>query len=234
MKSLDQIGIENGTDKASVFTRTYAKPHDYLRHMEKFFAPLRNEPITLVEIGVGGGESIRTWLYYFLCAQVIGIDSVSLTNEWNLPRKFGEFGKDYTNDDLAAKYYSRYAFHAADYKYYSRYAFHAADQTDPVFWACFAADYGKTIDIAIDDGSHQPKARDESFQGLWPLIKPGGLYCIEDLGCGFTDEYPTHPQFASLMAENMILGNPGMHDIDSIYFARELCIIRKKASCTPT
>jgi hypothetical protein len=218
VKTLDQIGIENGTDKASVFTRTYAKPHNYLVHMERFFEPLRNEPINLVEIGVGGGESVRTWLEYFLCAGVIGIDSVSLTNEWNLPRKFGEFGRDYTNDDLAAKYYSRYAFHAAD-------------QTDPVFWACFAADYGKTIDIAIDDGSHQPKAVMISFTGLWPLIKPGGLYCIEDLGCGFTDaNYPSHEQFITSLAGQLVTS--GNDTIDSIYIARELCIIRK--SCTPT
>jgi demethylmacrocin O-methyltransferase len=212
--TLDQIGIENGTDKASVFTRTYAKPHDYLRHMEKFFEPMRNEPIRLVEIGVGGGESIRTWLYYFLCAEVIGIDNVSVTNEWNLPRKFGEFGKDYTNDDLAAKYYSRYAFHAAD-------------QTDPVFWACFAADYGKTIDIAIDDGSHEPKAVQTSFEGLWPLVKPGGLYCIEDLACGFTNPgWLTHLEWFGTTAENVILG--GGNGIDSIYFSKELCILRKK------
>jgi hypothetical protein len=60
MKSLDAIGIAQQTDKASVFTRTYAKPHGYLEHLEPFFSPLRHLPIKFLEIGFGVGESIPT------------------------------------------------------------------------------------------------------------------------------------------------------------------------------
>lgn len=213
--TLDQIAIEQGTDKATKFTRTYAKPKGYTVHYERVFEPLRDKPIRLVEIGVGGGESIRTWLYYFLCAEVIGIDNVSNTNEWNTPKRLET---DYDPGDLEAKYHARHAFHAAD-------------QTDPTFWACFAADYGQTIDIAIDDGSHEPKAVQMSFTLLWPLIKPGGLYCIEDLGCGFTNPgYSSHGHWVSELTGQLLLNGTG--DIDSIYIAKELCIIRKKL-CTP-
>lgn len=37
-------------------------------------------------------------------------------------------------------------------------------------------------DIIIDDGSHKCKHLITSFQTLWPLLKSGGLYVMEDLG----------------------------------------------------
>src|SRR5258705_6198874 len=81
--TLDELAIKHGTDKASQFTRTYAKPHDYCRHLEGFFEPMRNHYINLIEIGVGGGESIKTWLDYFLAAQIYGVDLRHDTNEWD-------------------------------------------------------------------------------------------------------------------------------------------------------
>lgn len=45
---------------------------------------------------------------------------------------------------------------------------------------------GKEIDIVIDDGSHLNDHIIESYKILWPRIKPGGLYCIEDLGCTYS------------------------------------------------
>jgi hypothetical protein len=207
MKTLDQIGIEQQTDKASQFSRTYAKPHDYLRHMELFFAPLRETPIKLVEIGVGGGESVRTWLQYFKWAWVLGIDNVHDTNQWNTPKKWSASSDSREVDG------------------YDRYAFMAADQNDPVFWACFAADLGKTVDIAIDDGSHEPQGIITSFNGLWPLVKPGGYYCIEDLGCGFSSPcFPSHYEWLNSLVNEI---NRGTFGIDSMYFSKELCVLRK-------
>jgi len=204
MKTLDEIAIRHGTDKATQFTRTHAQPKGYTVHYEKFFTPLRHTPVKLVEIGVGGGESVRTWLDYFDAAWVIGIDNVSGTNEWNTPKQFG-----------------------AGMEQFDRYGFMAADQTDPVFWACFTADVKQTIDIAIDDGSHEPRAVQISFAGLWPLIKPGGLYCIEDLGCGFTSPgCQTHWEWLATYLAPLMTG--GLMDLDSIYVAPQLAIIRKK------
>ncbi len=178
MDSLDTIGIRNQTDKASQFSRTYAKPHDYLRHMELFFAPLRDKPIKLVEIGVGGGESIRTWLEYFSEAQIYGVDFVQNTNEWNAPGRMT-----------------------------TRYAFSHGDQTDVTMWACFIANWGADWDVIIDDGSHEPKGIITAFECLWPLVKPSGYYCVEDTGCGFTSHgFPTHAQWASELCDKMHRG----------------------------
>ncbi len=153
MKTLDQIAIENQTDKASQFTRTYAQPHDYCRHLERYFEPIRFKPIKLVEIGIGGGESARTWLEYFPHALVHGVDIVHGTNPYNTPGS----------------------------KDIPRYVFNRGDQTSEVFWKCFAADYGNKFDIVIDDGSHIADDIITTFGFLWPNVVPGGIYEIEDL-----------------------------------------------------
>ena len=69
MKSLDQIGVERGTDKSSL-------NHCYLSFYELLFEKWRFKPIRILEIGVQFGNSIRTWKEYFPNAEVVGIDSV--------------------------------------------------------------------------------------------------------------------------------------------------------------
>jgi hypothetical protein len=36
------------------------------------------------------------------------------------------------------------------------------------------------LDIVIDDGSHKSEDQRASFEALWPRVKPGGIYLIED------------------------------------------------------
>lgn len=67
MKTLDEIGHAQGTDQAS-------NGHDYLRRLEPFFAPLREQEFNLLELGVAGGASLRTWHEYFTKAKIWGID----------------------------------------------------------------------------------------------------------------------------------------------------------------
>jgi hypothetical protein len=53
-------------------------------------------------------------------------------------------------------------------------------QADPGFLRGVAGEMGG-IDIVLDDGSHVASHQRTSFQTLWPLLSPGGLYVIEDL-----------------------------------------------------
>jgi tetratricopeptide (TPR) repeat protein len=64
---LDTFGILLATDKSSL-------RWDYLRHYEPLFAPLRDAPINLLELGVGGGNSLMMWERFFSQATIIGID----------------------------------------------------------------------------------------------------------------------------------------------------------------
>lgn len=67
-ETLDQIGRRCGTDKSSLST------HNYLVRYEPLFAPMRDKPITLLEMGVQFGHSANMWLEYFPLATVHGLD----------------------------------------------------------------------------------------------------------------------------------------------------------------
>jgi hypothetical protein len=135
--SLDEIGTKYRTDKASWC-------HGYLDVYERFFAPMRDEPITLLELGVQHGNSIRTWREYFSAAMIIGVDIEPVPAELR------------------------------DWVY-------QCDQADPKLLGALEK-YG-LFDIIIDDCSHISVNTIASFKLLWPLVKPGGLYIIEDLAC---------------------------------------------------
>jgi len=81
------------------------------------------------------------------------------------------------------------------------------------------------FDIIIDDCSHISSLTIKSFLILYPLLKPNGLYVIEDLHvCGFSAEYNpdnfTTIQFLSTLK----------HDEDKIinfHLNQKICFIRK-------
>lgn len=207
MKSLDQIAIEQQTDRASVFTRTYAKPHDYARHYDKLFAHLRHQPVKMLEIGAAGGEGIKMWDEYFdnPDSRIFGVDIVANTNPWNTPGTT------------------------------LRYTFNQGDQSSETFWACWLADHGGDLDIVVDDGGHYNDGIITSFNSLWPAVRPGGFYAVEDLGCSYGSSifvkpgFPTHMQWLKSFVDFM---NTNEHapGVDSIYFSKELAVFKKKGT----
>lgn len=72
MDTLDQIAQRHHTDKATVCRGSAGCC--FAPHYDLIFGPLRDRPIRLLEIGVAGGASIRTWLDYFLRAEIVGVD----------------------------------------------------------------------------------------------------------------------------------------------------------------
>jgi len=58
MITLDEIGLHHGTDKSSSL-------HGYLEYYETLLKPFRKKPVTVLEIGVAGGESIKVWQDWF-------------------------------------------------------------------------------------------------------------------------------------------------------------------------
>lgn len=191
MKTLDQILIKCESDKATVFTRTWAKPHGYAPHLERFFEPLRDKTIKLLEIGVGGGESIRAWLEYFTVPRIFGVDLVSGTNPYNTP----------------------------GVPTHERYIFSCGNQSDPKFWSKFIKTYGD-FDVIIDDGSHNSDDIMATISCLWPHVKSGGIYEVEDLASA-----PEAAKHIQAWANGIIAGTS---TADSIYFSNQLAILRKK------
>jgi hypothetical protein len=204
LPSLDSLAQKYETDRASVFTRTYGKPHGYAAHYDRLFTPLRDQPIRLLEIGAAGGEGIKMWLEYFPVAEVLGVDIVSRTNPWNTPGESSD----------------------------PRYVFCQGDQGDTAFWDKFTHFYGGDgFDVIIDDGSHINTDIIVTFIALWPHVKPGGFYAIEDLATGYGgDSYfvkPNLPNHMDWLKGKIDALNTSQGDIDSIYWSRELAVLRK-------
>lgn len=63
----------------------------------------------------------------------------------------------------------------------SRISIHIADQGKPEDLRRVIAETGGDFDIVIDDGSHLHEHQRISFETLFPAVRSGGLYAIEDL-----------------------------------------------------
>lgn len=122
-------------------------------------------------------------------------------------------------------------------------------QTDVTIPDCFNKHYYNTphFDIIIDDGSHLNADIIAAFKNLWPVLNPGGLYCVEDVHSSHDVFYPdsgrypymggTAMQFFLNVAHSVNIdfftGEPDeftYYDIEFLHFYRDLIIIKKKAA----
>jgi len=121
------------------------------------------------------------------------------------------------------------------------------DQTSDAFWGKFHQRFPLPWDIIIDDGSHKSDGIITSFRALWPKLKPGGFYCIEDLKCSYMPGYQVEGWIRQMEFVKSLLdcinfecpytaGNEqliypaGMQvlGIEWMRFSAELCILKKK------
>ncbi len=138
-QTLDEIGLKHGTDKAS-------SHHNYLTFYESFMAPLRDAPITVLEIGVYQGASLKTWREYFTKARIIGVDIQPNC-------------KMYETDRIRIE---------------------LADQSNLEHLARLAATHGP-FDLIVEDGSHKWEHQTTTLRALFPFLRNGGHYIVEDL-----------------------------------------------------
>jgi hypothetical protein len=149
--SLDDLAVRFGSDK-------WGGLHWYTPHYDVHFTPLRDEPIRLLEIGIGdydselGGGSLRMWQRYFRRGLIYGLDI--------FPKRIDE----------------------------PRIAAIRGDQNDRELLGELAARIGP-LDIVIDDGSHVNEHVLTSFNALFPHVRQGGLYVIEDLQTSYWPAY---------------------------------------------
>lgn len=148
---LEEIAIKYKTQKV---------PHGYMPIYEKFFSEYRHQHITLVEIGVAEGASIKTWAEYFTRANIIGIDA-------SPPLPYVIIG-DPKKDNLDVRAIKMFECDTKDEQLFSE----CCDNISRWFgWPS----------IIIDDASHIAGEQLAAFKKLWPILKPGGWYVIEDL-----------------------------------------------------
>ena len=134
-ESLSQLGQRMGTDKGT--------DHSYLEVYEQLFEPLRRRPMTMLEIGVYKGNSLRMWKAWFPQARIFGMD---------------------INPSVAEVPGCELVI---------------ANQTDRSAIESRWSD--ESLDLIIDDGSHRLEHQLLALCYLWPKLKRGGMYVIEDV-----------------------------------------------------
>ncbi|WP_371663134.1 hypothetical protein [Streptomyces sp. NBC_00280] len=140
------------TDLALRFGSDKWGGHWYTQHYERHFEPYRHQRIRILEIGVGGYNSPTS-----------GGGSLRMWKHF-FPRGqvFGLDAFDKSGVDEP------------------RIRTVVGDQSSPEFLTSLAEEIGP-LDIVVDDGSHLSDDVITSFTTLFPLLRPGGLYVIEDL-----------------------------------------------------
>lgn len=153
--TLDALGLKHGTDKASG-----PNNHNYTPIYERYLGHLRDAPLRILEIGVGGdehpdrgGQSLKMWRDYFPNAEVVGVD-----------------------------------LHPKRLSLGPRITLYQASQTDPDALAAIDDVHGP-FDVIIDDASHHNALTPQTFRILFPLLKPGGLYFCEDVHTSYWREH---------------------------------------------
>ena len=134
--------------------------HWYTPHYMTHLRRFKNKKVKLLEIGVGGYENPNA-----------GGNSLRM---W---KKYFPFGKIYSID-----IYDKSALQEKRIKIYQ------GSQVDRDFLEKTIREIGG-LDIIIDDGSHLNEHIIETFKILFPYLKDGGVYVIEDIQTSYWDDY---------------------------------------------
>lgn len=134
--------------------------HHYTQHYQQHFKGLKFKKIKLLEIGVGGYKHPRK-----------GGESLRM---W---KKYFPFGKIFSIDIYEKSYLQE-----------KRIKIFQGSQVDEQFLINVLSKSGD-LDIIIDDGSHINEHIIKTFELLFPFLKDGGIYVIEDLETSYNDEY---------------------------------------------
>lgn len=125
--------------------------HKFTDLYENHFSHLRDASIRLMEVGVYQGHSLQMWASYFSKGQIYGVDNCTLIT--------AEQMKKLSQGSIRTI---------------------IADQSDRKQLQKVVDETG-TLDIIVDDGLHYQEHQQVSLGFLFPWVKPGGVYVIEDL-----------------------------------------------------
>ena len=126
--------------------------HWYTPHYARYFEPYQDLPVRVLEIGVGGYN-------------IPGAGGASLRMWKHYFRRGQIFGLDLFDKSELAE---------------NRLQILQGDQGDPEYLDAMAREFGP-FDLVIDDGSHFSDHVITSFHALFPHVRPGGMYVVEDL-----------------------------------------------------
>ncbi len=190
MTQLAELAEKYGTDKGRSGPSKRWAGHNYVDVYEGYFFTLRGERIRLLEIGLGvsgshSGAHIATGT---------NADGGASLRMW---RDYFTEAEHFFGIDINP------ALHLAD----DRTTIYQGDQNDRGAMERIAAEIGAGVDIVIDDGSHNAQHQQISLETFLPIVKPGGLYIVEDLLPNGLGGNPKMHQFsADVLSTRDVLG----------------------------
>ncbi len=156
--SLDELAHKYLTDKCVDFG------HDYIPTYEKYFTPIQQKVLNVLEIGIGGGMHERAMQVHF----------GERFQKGNCLRMWRDFFPNAT-------------IHAVDIDPTSmiegedRLITFVADQSSQQDLDNVMKRIGKPLDVVVDDGSHNLHHQTMSFCYLYPYLNSKAIYVIEDI-----------------------------------------------------
>ena len=116
------------------------------------------------------------------------------------------------------------------------------DQFEPDQLRAYADEHGP-FDVVIDDGSHYSSHQILTLETLWPYMKPGGIFVIEDTETSYVVEYlrAEGPGFSCVeyckgLADTVhqrIADRPALwKDINTVMFKQDMIVVTKREEPT--
>lgn len=119
----------------------------------------------ILELGMWDGGGLVFWNEFFKPRKIVGLDIQQVKDS-----KYLESYKQNRGCEASVRTYW------------------GVDQTDAKrLREIIKEEFDAPLDLVIDDASHQYEATKRSFETLFPLIRPGGFYIIEDWAWGHWD-----------------------------------------------
>lgn len=170
----------------------------------------RREPQTILELGMFEGGSLVLFDKLYRPRRLIGVDLC---------------------DEIAPLEAYR-----ADKEHIT--TFYRRSQDDPELPRLVSRELPDGIDLIIDDASHHYAQTRAAFHLYFPLLKPGGLYVIEDWAWSHQEPYQEaqHPWYDKPALTNLIveliINLPGRGQLSKVTVRRDLAAIEKTAGAS--
>jgi len=124
----------------------------YFQAYDRHFERFRNTDVHLVELGIAHGGSLLMWRKYFgESAHLFGLDIANATRKYVGDPSYGRPDKVIIGNERLGS-----------------------------LWEQVASEVPR-IDIFIDDGGHKPHHQIIALEVVLPLLRPGGIYLVEDI-----------------------------------------------------
>lgn len=194
--------------------------HDYSKNYETHFEKFRGVNVKLLALGIGGYEFPDQ-----------GGGDLKAFSEYFYRKDSNIFGVD--------------IYDKSGIKFPPNVKTFIGSQNDGNFLTKVMLELGEPH-IIIDDASHQNKLTIESFKHLFPWLKSGGVYVIEDLESSWYEDYgfdgtknfkdTNHPSTINFLRELLNVVNikfltheaKAAFEIESIHFYQNIAFIIKK------